>query len=340
MQKRYSLCILLVFLPMFALGQTHQKSEEIKQPQPESVQVEISDIKAIAKGIDAQWSPDGKKIAFENKGIWVVSSDGKGEARQLTSYDNEWCFAWSPDSREIVYISASYYYEGKDRVFWLKVVNVEAGKIRIIYGPYEPGLVKVRWLEDSNIGFFEETKNPLEPKWILLDRFGKIPKEITSQQKIVYDVGWDILWMINADGTEKKRLQWAEKPKIRFINPVWSKTANKIAVHIVDSASSYTAITDEGGTSWQVLIHEGEEYLQWSPDGNWLIYFIARQGPREGELGISELYLISTDGKHKFQLTSTPEEAEMNPEWSPDGTKILFESPTSENIFVAKLKIK
>ena len=337
--KKRLFVALTVLFPILLLGQNQLNENESQSKEGQKariVQPELYDVVSIAEGIGAKWSPNGEKIAFTGPhyhGISVISSDGKGELKQLVSGSGGWGFAWSPDSRKIVFIVRDF----EKSQNWLRIVDVNTRKITTVYGPYQLGYGTVWWLEDGNIGFFEESKTLSEPKWVLLDKFGKISEKITSQEKIVYDVS-NMLWIMNADGSNKKRLQWSEKPKIRFMTPVWSKMTKKIAVRVHDSAFSYIAITDEDGKSWQYLADMGES-PQWSPDGNWLIYFISFEGPREGELGISELYLISVDGKNKFQLTRTSDEAEIIPRWSPDGTKVLFWSPTSESVFVAKLKI-
>jgi dipeptidyl aminopeptidase/acylaminoacyl peptidase len=253
-KKKQPFIILVVILPILVFGQNQLnelQSEKGKVAKAETVQAELYDINAIAKGGNAQWSPDGKRIAFltpKSPGIWIISSDGKGDATQLT-FERLQDLAWSPDSREIAFRTREKEQE------WLKIVNVETGEIRTIYGPYD-AVLRIRWLEDGNIGFFERGQDRLDPEWIVLDRFGKVPKKITSSEKVVYDVISDILYVMNADGTEKKRLLWAEKPKVHFLWPVWSGIAKKIAVKVI-SDSSYLMITDENGITWQSLIYLG-----------------------------------------------------------------------------------
>ncbi len=82
-------------------------------------------------------SPDGRWVAFYSsrsghQDIWVVSAEG-GEPRAVTTGayaldDARWAPAWSPDSREIAYVSNTSDYWADD--VW--VVDVESGQTRQI----------------------------------------------------------------------------------------------------------------------------------------------------------------------------------------------------------------
>ena len=68
-------------------------------------------ISSTQKDANAQFSPDGKRIAFEsgragNYEIWVSDSDGSNPV-QVTFFDREWTGTprWSPDSRQIAFDS-------------------------------------------------------------------------------------------------------------------------------------------------------------------------------------------------------------------------------------------
>lgn len=55
----------------------------------------------------------------------------------------------------------------------------------------------------------------------------------------------------------------------------------------------------------------------WSPDGSRVVYVSDRDGNYE-------LYLADADGGNAVRLTSTPEMAELTPEWTPDGATIVY----------------
>jgi len=74
----------------------------------------------------------------------------------------------------------------------------------------------------------------------------------------------------------------------------------------------------------------------WSSDGNWICYMVEKD---DGErFTDSEIFIVSSDGKNKYQLTNTNDKIEMYPSWSPDSEKIVFHS-NSGNIFIMNLQI-
>lgn len=83
-------------------------------------------------------SPDGKWIAFysgrsNHQDIWIVSSEGKGEARQLTKEsmaidDFRFAPSWSPDSKKIAYYSFKNNY-WEDDIWMVDIDNQKERKI-------------------------------------------------------------------------------------------------------------------------------------------------------------------------------------------------------------------
>jgi Tol biopolymer transport system component len=47
---------------------------------------------------------------------------------------------------------------------------------------------------------------------------------------------------------------------------------------------------------------------------------------------------VNWDGTDKQQITNTSDEIEMDPQWSPEGSRILCWSYNTGNIFVIKLE--
>lgn len=76
---------------------------------------------------------------------------------------------------------------------------------------------------------------------------------------------------------------------------------------------------------------------KWSPDGKWIVFM---NDKNDGLNYVSsDIFVSSTDGKEKFNITDTISEIEMYPEWSNGGNKIVFNNLSGE-IFVVELEFQ
>jgi Tol biopolymer transport system component len=107
-----------------------------------------------------------------------------------------------------------------------------------------------------------------------------------------------IIYTINADGSDKKALTntsgYIDLDKIREENP---------GKEIVDyHEDSYTKV---------------DRSPSWSPDGKKIAFHSTRDNNYE-------IYTMNIDGSNQIRLTNNKLEAEVNPVWSKDGSKILY----------------
>jgi dipeptidyl aminopeptidase/acylaminoacyl peptidase len=68
---------------------------------------------------------------------------------------------------------------------------------------------------------------------------------------------------------------------------------------------------------------------QWSPDGRRLVF--VRQNFSAKPTGGQAVFVVNADGSHLRRVTAWKLRAGDGPDWSPDGTQILFRSPESED---------
>ena len=96
---------------------------------------------------DAQWSPDGKSIAYlsdasgENE-LYVRAQDGKGEPQQLTTGADTYYFQpiWSPDSKKLLW---------SDRMERLRIVDVGSKAVTQVDQSKVGGIREYDWSPDS-----------------------------------------------------------------------------------------------------------------------------------------------------------------------------------------------
>ncbi len=132
------------------------------------------------------------------------------------------------------------------------------------------------------------------------------------------DVACDIeIGIVNADGTGFTQLTSGE-PFFRA-DPAWSPDGRWIAVN-----SNGIRIID-ATTGIEVAQVTDNPYIEdrvpaWSPDGQWLAFTRVRHAKRREQTAI---FRVHRDGTALERVTAWGENAD-NPDWSPDGSRIVF----------------
>jgi Tol biopolymer transport system component/DNA-binding winged helix-turn-helix (wHTH) protein len=243
------------------------------------------------------WSPDGKQIAFGRvmvgsvRELFIVPSGG-GEARQLT-FDSQAIggFAWTPDSRELVFQSS----RKSGSSLW-RIQAAGGTPERIPYMASHPDfpsvslrgnrLVYADSFIDSNIWQYGLTGAAnaadavlQQPKCLICSTVeDDSPRFSPDGRKIVF-VSWRAgsaeLWTANGDGSAPKQLTSLG----RTGSPWWSPDGRWIAFDSrAEGSPDVYVIAAAGGTprrlTWEPSV---EIEPSWSHDGRW-IYFVSDRG--------------------------------------------------------------
>ena len=113
-------------------------------------------------------------------------------------------------------------------------------------------------------------------------------------------------------------------------SPAWSPDGGQIAfaAHVGDGhdlGNIYLMNADGTGRQKLTDFQFGADLPSWSPEGTQIVF----QGSvllGEGRRGVqTEIFVINVDGSGLTNLTNTTQD-EMDPDWSPDGQKIVFAS--------------
>ncbi len=156
-----------------------------------------------------------------------------------------------------------------------------------------------------------------------------------ADAKIVFCIEDDI-YVMNDDGTGRRQL--TKNTVSRDKHPRWSPDGKRIAfTRIMDKRKQSTFelfIMNADGTNVQRLTDNNvaDSYTSWSPDGKRIAFGSVRSGRRQ-------VHVIDLATLHVTQLTDIEDGGGSAgaPDWSPDGTQIVYEKFTDvgiKNIYV------
>lgn len=293
------------------------------------------------------WSPNGEKLAFwGHGGIYVCKWDGSEQPKKVFATFGE-DLMWASDS-ELVYWQRKYWEEKREgkkpkrmeRDF-IKLVTLK-GKEEIIT---EGNNLKVpNKLPDGTVIFsgthgYEIIREGRLGKDALKKQFG-----VTSHYPPVYDSqikgseheDTDV-WIARLDGSFKKRVTYGKA----YYFPQLSPDGTKIMVNdfvILDLDGNELVNLSPDRQQITKDISAGPCCSEWSPDSKQIVYIMEIDNEATQMMEGSDLYIVNIDGSGRTQITATLAEIELNPEWSPDSTKIACWSENTKKIFVIKLE--
>jgi serine/threonine protein kinase len=271
----------------------------------------------VADGFAPVWSPDGKQVAFLRAAgavfnLWTINALG-GEAKQLTRggvhsvsysvlpYNRTQVsdFAWSRDSRRIIYISDK---SGAANLWLVSVDDTNDTQLtdnsdgdQLIYCPL--------WSPDGNsIAYTSKADKAVN---------GKVINRV---------------WLVDPE-TKSARMVFQAENFIRLLG--WSEDGKGLIVAAVTGSprgvpmreiSIVEIAADSGGLHTLTKLQSAYLYnIHLSVDGRMLAYAAQPEGR-------DNLYLLPTRGGTARRLTANNDERLYfsNLDWSPDGKAIYF----------------
>jgi dipeptidyl aminopeptidase/acylaminoacyl peptidase len=339
----------------------------------------FEDVMAVRQVSDPQLSPDGRWVAYvvsaadmaENAvdgDIWLVPAAGGRAVRLTTSKKNDTQPRWSPDSRQIAFVSAR---AEKPQLFVISPFGGEAEQVTESKG----GVTSFQWAPDGrriayvarrDLTADEERREKEKDDAIVVDQNYKLSRlwvvdvearaarELAAGDYQASDPQW------SPDGT---RLAFVANPTPKAddgsISDLWVVDASPALTAPRDSALGDSALGDSAlgdsapgdsapGDSApagsvaaaprarKLVENEGpDQSPRWSPDGR-QIAFLTRQG-EAGRLGLLRLAVVPAAGGAPRLVAPAFDYAATSPVWSGDGTTLYFTAPvrTGAQLFAA-----
>jgi Tol biopolymer transport system component len=266
----------------------------------------------------AEWSPDGKKIAFNHDDFLVVNADGTGLRQVADSFQQG--FAWAPDGDQIATL------EGPE----LYVVDADGTDRRLISRGQGP-LESVSWSPDGRTIAYT-AYNPDEGYRIHLadsDGTGKRALTLGSRPSWSPDGNliafgrtlWPPYYVVGSTGEERERPSsvyvidndgGGERRLGRGNGPLWSPDGSRIA--FTRDRAVYVIDSDGGG---ERRIGRGDT-VSWSPSGTHIAVLRDSRKP-SGPRSKTAIWVLNVDGSGERRIWPRRGLCECSsPAWLPD----------------------
>ncbi len=270
------------------------------------------------------WSPDGTKIAFtsiQQQGLWIANADGSN-IELITNESAGYGFSWSSDSESILTRVSEY--QNKRRKLAVKIYHTDGS-------------------EPTQLTEFRD-QMPSIPKWANYDRQVVLisdndiesfdsGKEVSNQQKTSVTKPFYVLksnQIAKGKVPENSAENISPFEDAQYLNLEVSPDGRKLAFEVY---GGNLFVMNIDGTNLMDLGKANR--AKWSPDSQYLVAMVAEDDGHNYTK--SDLYALSIDGEERINLTTSTDIIAMNPDWSPQGNRIVFDSPDDGSIYILNI---
>ncbi len=216
--------------------------------------------------------------------IVVVNADGSGRQILVKGRDP----AWSPDGARVAFVSRH------DELF---VMDASGENIRVIGG-----------LLASN------------PVW---EDFGPVWSPDSSRLAYIDKSSAAHLGQVSVVDVDTGKARRITYNPYQGADPVWSPDGERIAFAGGMGNEWYLYVVDEDGSAQkQLTTHRSYPFMRdlaWSPHGDHIAFTSPGKDGRD-----AEVFVVEADSGLVRQLTDNVHAQDWEPEWSPDGTRIVY----------------
>ena len=326
---------------------TSEKGFVIDRPQW-IVRVSGGTVRRLPNGEQAAFSPDGNHVAFHtgDGGIWLVQVDGSGTHKLASVGPIPFSLGWAPDGRVLRF-------PRNDGRLW--EISADGSNLHEVIPNWQGSLVQSggRWTSDGRFFLFVASNRDREDAQVwVLDERRRLPWQ-PAPQPIQLTSG-PVTWSSLVPGKDGKTL-FAEGRKPRGELSRFDAKTHRFLPFLGGISAGCVSFSRDGkfvayvsypeGILWKAD-SDGSNRVQltdrplqvfaprWSPDGSQIVFTGLALNPDEpfriDAHRADHIYLVPVQGGAPTRLLPDDVESEVDPNWSPDGRRVVFASALKE----------
>jgi Tol biopolymer transport system component len=261
-------------------------------------------------------SPDSRNVAFQaNDGQLMVAGAGGG-AHSLAA-GRIGSVSWSPDSRRLIYTLNDDVYI-QDTAEGHKPQTIATGSGRFFFPTFAPDGQNIAVLESTGgntLNVMVVRTSNQEWRSLGVTAAGEAPDNLCADivswspdsTRLVVDYGQPVFVFYLAGGTPTQ-VGGQGGARLHF----WSPSGNLLAFKEMDGS---LWLVNPDGSGQRPLVAEPVGGVDWNPAGRPLITYATSAG---------DLWIINIQNGQKQQLTGGDNSRENSPNWTPDGSAVIF----------------
>lgn len=295
----------------------------ISQPKPDGQPIKLIEQPGV-EFMNPVWSPDGSSIAFtspQHRGLWVADASGEN-VRKITDEAAGYGFSWSMDSESLLTRVSAF--ENKRRKLAIKIFHTDGREPTQVTDfrdemPSVPVWAnfdkQVVLISDDKIEAFQSEKEvPAQFKQQVNQPFYVLKPNKIASGKVPVNSTQDLSPFEDAT----------------YLNLQVSPDGRKLAFEVYGGNLFVMNIDGTG------LMDLGKANRpRWFPDSEYVVAMVAEDDGHNYKK--SDLYALNVNGEERINLTASSNLIAMNPDWSPAGDKIAFDTPEDGAIYLLNI---